>query len=115
MTARTLRVEQVRTEEQADHVRALARSFVDWLFERYPERKEHIRNYLIAQRFEDELDDLLTRFTPPSGECLLAWVDESPAGIVMLKPQGDHVAEMTGCMFHRKRVEQVLGDHFAYS
>ncbi len=89
-----VRIELVRTEEQAIHVRTLARAFVEWLLERYPEREAHIRAYLIAQCFEEQLANLLVMFTPPSGECLLVWMNETPVGIVMLKSRDDGTVEM---------------------
>lgn len=79
-----MEVQLVRTEEQAVHVRVLAWEFVDWLCERYPELLDEIEEYLVQQKFEQRLDDLLTCFTPPDGECLLEIESDDPLGIVML-------------------------------
>lgn len=89
-----MEVQLVRTEEQAVHVRVLAWEFVDWLCERYPELLDEIEEYLVQQKFEQRLDDLLTCFTPPDGECLLEIESDDPLGIVMLKPYGDNMCEM---------------------
>lgn len=87
-------VETVRTEAQAEEVRAMAWEFVGWLKERYPEMHEVIDEYLENQDFVGMLRDLLQAFAPPEGECLLARLDGAPVGILMLKAYGDGVCEM---------------------
>lgn len=87
-------IELVRTEAQADEVRALARAFVAWLRERYPDLQAAIDEYLALEDFEGQLRRLRVVFAPPDGECLLARLDGAPVGIVVLKRHGDGVAEM---------------------
>lgn len=89
-----MEVQLVRTEEQATHVRVLAWELVDWMRDRYPEMVESIGEYLETQKFEHQLDGLLTYFNPPEGECLLASEDGVPLGIVMLKPFEEDECEM---------------------
>ncbi len=91
-----IRIERVRDEAQAAHVRAMAWEFIDWLKERYPELHEVIEEYLVNQDFRGMLASLLESFTPPEGECLLARLDGAPVGILMLKPYPgeDCVSEM---------------------
>jgi GNAT superfamily N-acetyltransferase len=87
-------IERVRTEEQAVSVREMAWEFIDWLRVRYPDMNEAIDEYLINQKFEEQLAELLAYFAPPNGECLLAILDDQPVGILMLKPREEGVCEM---------------------
>lgn len=87
-------IKPVRTEAEAAQVRRLARGFVDWLGERYPDYQDQIDAYLEAQNFESELERLLEIFAPPDGECLLAVLESAPAGTVMLRRRDDTDCEM---------------------
>lgn len=89
-----IRIERVRDEAQAAHVRVMAWEFIDWLKDRYPELNETIEEYLVNQDFRGMLATLLESFTPPEGECLLARLDGAPVGILMLKPYAGRVSEM---------------------
>jgi len=84
----------VRTEAEADEVRAMAWEFIAWLRDRYPDLHDAIDAYMAKQDFRGMLDRLLVAFGPPKGECLLALVDGTPAGILMLKPCTDDGCEM---------------------
>ena len=46
-----LAILEVRTEVEADEVRALVHAFIDWLRERYPEMQAEIDAYLTGQTF----------------------------------------------------------------
>jgi GNAT superfamily N-acetyltransferase len=87
-------ISTVRTDEDAEIVRALAWEFVAWLRERYPDMLDMIDTYLKTQKFDEQLAGLLTIFAPPKGECLLAKIGGEPAGIVMLKPHPSGACEM---------------------
>jgi len=89
-----LEIERVRSQEQADAVNALAYEFVGWLHQRYPEMETEIDAYLQHQKFDEQIREVLTYFTPPKGECLLASHDGQPAGILMLKGLGEGICEM---------------------
>ncbi len=89
-----MKIKLVRTEEDAANVRRLARGFVDWLGERYPEYQDRIDAYLEAQNFETELERLLDIFGPPDGECVLAILEGTPAGTVMLRRRNQADCEM---------------------
>ena len=97
---RDLRIDLVRTDEQAGAVRDLAYAFVDWLRARYPEMHEQIDTYLEHQKFDQQIREVLRHYTPPKGECLLATVDDTPVGILMLKDLGDTVCEMNRMFVH---------------
>jgi len=90
----TVKISLVRAQAQADEVRTLAWEFVDWLRSRYPDDLATIDEYLVNQKFAEQLANLLEHFRPPDGECLLAEVDGTSAGIVMLKPAGPETCEM---------------------
>ena len=53
-----------------------------------------IDKYLEVQDVAGELSELLQRFVPPSGECLLASLNGIPIGTVMLKRVSDDICEM---------------------
>ncbi len=89
-----LKIELVRTQEQAERVRELAFEFIDWLHVRYPEMKEVIETYFRHQQFNEKIGDLLIHNAPPNGECLLAYKDGVPVGTLMLKRLDDDVCEM---------------------
>jgi GNAT superfamily N-acetyltransferase len=85
MTSDVVLIREVRTGADAAHVKRLALLFVDWLRGRYPDLQSEIDGYLAGQDFTSDLDELLTVFNPPDGECLLALLDNRPVGILMLK------------------------------
>ncbi len=68
--------------------------FFDYLRRDFPDRAEMIETYLEAQDVAGELADLLNRFTPPNGACLLAHRDGRPLGTLMLKRAGQTTCEM---------------------
>lgn len=89
-----LKIVKVRSQAHADAVYQLAYEFVDWLRQRYPEMQTDIDVYLRHQKFDDQIRTVLTHYTPPKGECLLARYKIEPIGILMLKDIGDGVCEM---------------------
>ena len=89
-----VKVISVRTEDEIDHVRVLVWEFFDFLRLRYPEMLEMIDDYLKEQNVKGELAAFGQYFLPPHGECFLAFHNDQPAGIVMMKPHGDNDVEM---------------------
>jgi GNAT superfamily N-acetyltransferase len=84
----------VRTESDAELVAGLVASFLSWLSARYPEMKDEIDAYMTGQNLLSDLDNLLVVFNPPDGECLLAFIDDEPVGLVMFKRFDDSTCEM---------------------
>ncbi len=89
-----LTITHVRDETDAAVVRILVAEFFDWLRKRYPDIVETLDSYIRVQDIDGQMRDLLNRFAPPDGDCLLARLDGVPAGIVMTKPHSDGVCEM---------------------
>jgi GNAT superfamily N-acetyltransferase len=87
-------IHHVRTEDDADAVRALVPQYVDWLLIRYADHAETIRRYFDGQDIEGQKRDLLTLFAPPRADCLLARLDGVPVGMVMVKPVDATTCEM---------------------
>ena len=85
---------KARSDTDIVDVTELAWAFVAFLLDRYPERADQIRQYLVEQRFKEMLADFRDHFNPPQGECMLARLNGAPVGIVMLKPLTDDVCEM---------------------
>ena len=99
----------VRNAVEIDQVRSLVWEFFDFLRERYPEMHDTIDAYLKEQNVEGELADFESFFLPPNGESFLALVDGEPAGIVMMKPKGDHDAEMNRMYVRNKARGEGIG------
>jgi GNAT superfamily N-acetyltransferase len=89
-----LTMTHVRSEADAAEVRVLVAEFFDWMRGRYPEWDEGLDTYIRVQDIDGQMRELLTRFAPPAGECLLARVDGVAAGIVMTKPHSEGICEM---------------------
>lgn len=49
---------------------------------------------LAYQGFEKELADLPGKYAPPKGALLLAFAEESPAGVIAMRPLDDGICEM---------------------
>ena len=84
----------VRKDRDAAAVTELVWEFFDYLRRDFPDRAEMIETYLEVQDVAGELSDLLNRFTPPKGECLLARLEGHPVGTLMLKRISDRICEM---------------------
>ena len=107
MTSDVVVIREVRTEADAADVGRLALLFVDWLRERYPESQSEMDWYRTSPGFLSVLDDLLTVFNPPDGECLLALIDDRPVGILMLNRWDATSCEMSR-MFLISRVSVAI-------
>jgi GNAT superfamily N-acetyltransferase len=89
-----LTIHHVRTEAEADAIRALVPHYIDWLLTRYADHADTIRGYFVVQDLDGQMRDLLTRFAPPAADCLLARRDGVPVGMVMVKRCDDTTCEM---------------------
>ncbi len=86
-----MQIIHVRSEADAADVRIIAREYIAWVYERYP---DEAKAYFTGQNIEKQLNGLLTIFCPPKADCLLARRDDEAAGMVMMKPKSDHICEM---------------------
>lgn len=75
----------VRSEAEADAVRALARAFKAWNYAILADMTDVVDAYFNGHDFEGHLARLLVDCNPPDGECLLARLDGEPVGIVTLR------------------------------
>lgn len=87
-------IRTVRTPEDAEAVYVLAYEFIAWMRDRYPEMEAEIDTYLDAQKFDEQIRDVLVHYTPPKGECLLAINGAEPVGLLMLKDLDGSTCEM---------------------
>jgi GNAT superfamily N-acetyltransferase len=105
---------KVRSDTDVNDVKILINEFIDWLSERYPELEDTIAAYFKQQGFEEEMNNLLSVFGPPHGECLLARIADQPVGIVMMKEHGSTACEMNRMFVRnsarRQGVAQALVD-----
>ena len=100
---------KVRSPGDAAAVTELVWEFFDYLRRDFPDRAEMIDKYLEVQDVAGELADLLNRFTPPEGECLLARLGEHAVGTLMLKRVGSDVCEMNRMWVRPEARGQGLG------
>ena len=105
-----IEISTVRADADVQVVKTLIYEFVDWLGERYPELEDTIKTYFSNQGFETEMDDLLSVFGPPGGECLLARKDGSPVGILMMKPHGAQECEMNRMFVQARARRNGIGE-----
>ena len=94
MTMTGVEIVRVRTEADADEVRALARAFKAWNYAFLADVTDIVDAYFDGHDFEGHLVRLLTDCNPPKGECLLARRDGVPVGIVTLQRRMESEAEM---------------------
>ncbi|QHQ36825.1 GNAT family N-acetyltransferase [Algicella marina] len=94
IAVRELTLTTVRTAEDIADVTRLTWAFFDYIVTRYPAKKAMIDNYIALQDVAGKLRDFATYFNPPAGECLLARLDGTAAGIVMLRPEGPGLCEL---------------------
>jgi GNAT superfamily N-acetyltransferase len=87
-------ITEARSDADVAAAARLARDFFAYMRATYPEQAAAIDAYLIEQDFEGQLADFRANFNPPRGECLLARLDDAPAGVVMLKPYAEGVCEL---------------------
>jgi GNAT superfamily N-acetyltransferase len=76
----------VRSDDEIAAAAQLARDFFAYMRATSPEAQAAIDAYLVIQDFEGQLATFRDHFTPPHGECMLARLDGTPVGVVMLKP-----------------------------
>ncbi len=94
MAATGVEIIRVRTEADADEVRALARTLRAWNYEFMPDLTAVIDAYFTSHDFEGHLERLLTVCNPPDGECLLARLGGAPVGAVTLQRRTGSEAEL---------------------
>jgi GNAT superfamily N-acetyltransferase len=87
-------IRTVRNAEDIAEVTQMVWAFFNYIKSRYPHKLPMIDAYIEDQNVAGQLADFATHFNPPAGECLLARLDGTAAGIVMLKPYGDGVCEL---------------------
>jgi len=104
-----LDINNVRTDQEAACVYELAYEFVDWLKARYPEDIAEIDSYLLHQKFDEQIRDVLIHYAPPKGECLLARLNGDPVGILMLKDLGQKTCEVNRMFVRPKGRGQGIG------
>lgn len=87
-------ITHVRTQADADAIRAIVPVYFDWMRARYPDNAANIDAYIKVQDIDWQMRNLLTLFAPPSADCLLARLDGAPVGMVMTKPHSPGTCEM---------------------
>lgn len=85
MTHEPPHITPARSDRDIALARTLMVEFMDWMRDRYSERLWQIDQYYGADAWQAELDGLPGRYAPPSGDILLAFVDDAPAACVALQ------------------------------
>ena len=89
-----IEIVRVRSEADAEEVRAFARALRAWNYEFMPDMTAVIDAYFDGHDFEGHLERLLSVCNPPEGECLLARLGGAPVGAVTLQRRTDSEAEL---------------------
>ena len=89
-----IEIAPVRSDAEIAAASTLARDFFGYMRATYPESIATIDAYLVSQDFEGQLARFRDHFNPPHGECLLARLDGTAVGVVMLKPYAPGVCEL---------------------
>jgi GNAT superfamily N-acetyltransferase len=101
------------SNSQLDAVRNLMRAFISWHRQRHVQDLALIDAYFDVDAFEEELAHLPGSYSPPSGQLLLASVQDEAAGCVALRPIDKEYCEMKRMFvypqFHGKGVGLALG------
>jgi len=83
-----------QSEQELQHVRDLFRGLVAWSRVRHADTIHLIDKYFDKDTFETELRNLPGSYTPPTGNLLLALLDDQPAGCVGLRQLDSSTCEM---------------------
>lgn len=94
MSTDAIEIRRVRSEADIAVVRDMVWEFFAFMRERYPDMLETIDAYIKNQDLVGQLADFPRYFTPPAGECFLAFLDGQPVGICKLRPGEDGAAEL---------------------
>lgn len=89
-----VKIEQVRTASDLEAVKQLCEDFRRWLYKRYADQSWLIDTYYNPENWAKVLDGLAEEHRQPDGAMLLATMDGTPAGCVMMRPSADGACEM---------------------
>ena len=90
----SITIRQVQDQKDAEMVVDLVNQFVQWLRERYPDKLSDVEAYFEAENLEAQLEALLNEGGSNEQKVLLATVDGSAAGTVMLKRIDENTCQM---------------------
>ncbi|MGN6530541.1 MAG: GNAT family N-acetyltransferase [Ginsengibacter sp.] len=111
-----IKIIDVVSHEDCDHVRKLVYHFVNWHRVRHLEDLELIDEYFDRKDFEKELESLPGKYSRPNGRLLLALFDGEPAGCVALRKIDDQAFEMKRMFvytkYHGKGIGRALAEKF---
>ncbi len=95
-------IHKARSQADIAEAKQLIEEFFDFIFDRYPERQLEIKEYMVEQNLDKQIEEFDQFFGPPKGECLLAFLNGSVIGTVMLRALDDDLCEMNR-MFVRSK------------
>ena len=87
-------IREARTEEDFSASRDLCDGFRDWVRKRYGADAWKLDRYYAPDKWQAVLTSLPQVHAPPDGEILIARLDGSPVGCVMMQRIDDGVCEM---------------------
>ncbi len=79
----TIKIIQAETAEHIEQARTLFREYEKWFGLK-----------LCFQNFDEEVENLPGKYTPPDGRLFLAFAEEKPAGCIALRKLEDKICEM---------------------
>jgi len=87
-------ITEAGSEQDYEDVRRLCNSFLDWLRARYAHESWSVDRYYAPDKWAAVLADLPLVHSPPDGGILIARLDATPVGCVMLQKLGETTCEM---------------------
>lgn len=87
-------ISEMASESDVEVVRTILRSYVQWLFDTFPDETEDLSAYYSPERVQQALTEVATNFVPPSGIALIARISGRPVGCVLAHPIEPGIAEM---------------------
>jgi predicted N-acetyltransferase YhbS len=87
-------IAEMSTPEDIGIVEDLLRSYVQWLFDSFPDESDDLRSYFSPDRIKQALEEVSTKFISPEGLALIARIGGQPVGCVLAYPLEPGIVEM---------------------
>lgn len=87
-------ISEMTSDGDVEVVRVMLRSYVQWLFDAFPDETEDLCAYYSPERLQQALDEVATNFVPPVGNALIVRFEDRPVGCVFAHPIEPGIAEI---------------------
>lgn len=87
-------IREMTSDDDVEVVRVMLRSYVQWLFDAFPDETEDLCSYYSPERLQEALNEVAAKFVPPIGIALIVRIEGRPVGCVFAHPIEPGIAEM---------------------